>query len=199
MKPQQRFLLRWQKLRPIWPWLGIALLGTSLGACWPILVLAEKADANHPTDIRADKMHFDDVKQVSEFVGNVHMTRGSLQMKAGKVVVLQDASGYQYATLQASAGGVASFRQKRDGGDFWVEGQADRIEYDSRTELLKLHVRARLKRLNGTQVSEEISGEFISYDSRSEFFSVQNSPKSSAKTGGQRTTTVIQPRSQDNK
>src|SRR3569623_151138 len=103
-------------------------------------VHAEKADADKPTNIEANQMAYDDVKQVNTFTGNVILTRGSLNMKADKMVVTQDPAGYQYATLYAGSDSLTTFRQKRDGGpNLWIEGEAaDRIEYDNKTEVAKL-------------------------------------------------------------
>ena len=127
---------------------------------------AEKADSEKPTNIEADQMAYDDVKQINTFTGNVVLTRGTLLMKAQKLIVTQDPAGYQFATLIAPAGGVATFRQKRDGGNNqWVEGQAERIEYDGKAEVVKLFLKAKMRRLEGNTPTDEVEGEFISYDS----------------------------------
>ena len=158
------------------------------------LAYAEKADAGKATDIAADQMTYDDVKQINTFTGNVVLTRGSLLMKAARVVVTQDRSGYQSATMYAAPGMLATFRQKRDGGpDLWVEGQAERIEYDGRAELVKLFSKAKLRRLEGTRATDEVEGDFISYDTRAEFISVNNNVPG-AKPGTGRIKAVIQPR-----
>ena len=158
-------------------------------------VHAEKADASKPTNVEADQMAYDDVKQINTFTGNVVLTRGTLIMKAGKMTVTQDPAGYQYATLIAAPGSLATFRQKRDGGpDLWVEGQAERIEYDSKTEVAKLFSKARIRRLEASKPTDEVEGEFISYDSRAEFFTVNNAPSAQGKTGNGRIKAVIQPR-----
>jgi lipopolysaccharide export system protein LptA len=160
------------------------------------IVHAEKADAEKQTNIEADQSTYDDAKQVSTFIGNVVLTRGTLTVKAQKIVVTQDADGYQHAVIYAPPGGVATFRQKRDGGpNLWFEGQAQRIEYDGKTELVKLFTNARIRRLEGDKPSDEINGEFISYDSRTEFISVNNSPTGQSKPGAGRVKAVIQPRS----
>ena len=160
------------------------------------MAYAEKADAEKATDIAADQMTYDDVKQVNTFTGTVVLTRGTMLMKAGRVVVVQDRSGYQSATLYAAPGALATFRQKRDGGpNLWVEGEAERIEYDGRTELVKLFIRAKLRRLEGIRPTDEIEGEFISYDSRVEFISVNNNAPG-AKPGTGRIKAVIQPRTE---
>ena len=159
-------------------------------------VHAEKADSNKPTIVDADQMAYDDVKQINTFTGTVVLTRGTLVMKAARVVVTQDAAGYQFATLFAAPGGLASFRQKRDGGtDLWIEGEAERIEYDGKTELAKLFSKAKMRRLEGTKPTDEVEGEFISYDSRTEFFAVNNTVTGGqGKPGSGRIKAVIQPR-----
>jgi lipopolysaccharide export system protein LptA len=157
---------------------------------------AEKADSDKPTKVDADQMTYDDIKQVNTFTGNVILTRGSLIMKASKVVVTQDPAGYQFATLTAAPGALASFRQKRDGGpNLWVEGQAERIVYDGKAELVKLYSKARMRRLEGDKPTDEVSGELITYDSRAEFFTVNNTV-SGDKPGGGRISAVIQPRAE---
>ena len=157
---------------------------------------AEKADADQPTNVEADQMAFDDIKQINTFSGKVVLTRGTLLMNAEKMVVSQSPDGYQFATLYAAPGKPATFRQKRDGGaNLWIEGQAaDRIEYDGRTEIAKLFSKAKITLLDGTMPTEEVAGEFISYDSRSEFYSVSNALTGASKPGAGRIRATIQPR-----
>jgi lipopolysaccharide export system protein LptA len=155
---------------------------------------AEKADSYKPTEIQYDTADLDDVKQIRTLRGNVVLTRGTLRMRSDKAVVTQDPEGYQYVTLTGVPGKPATFRQKRDGeGEQWVEGEAERIDYDGRIELVKLFSKAKIKRLEGSRPSDEVAGEFISYDSRKEYFSVRNSVTGDSKPGGGRGTMVIQP------
>jgi lipopolysaccharide export system protein LptA len=158
-------------------------------------VHAEKADARQPTNIEADRMEYDDVKQINTFIGNVRLTRGTLTMKGHKMVIRQDPAGYQYGTLYAAPGALASFRQKRDGGsNLWVEGYAERMEHDGKTDVSKLFSKAKLKRLEGTKVTDEVDGEFISYDSKTEFYSVNNTSTGISRPGAGRIKVVMQPR-----
>lgn len=159
---------------------------------------AEKADSAKPTVIEADQGSADDVRQIRTLTGNVLLTRGTLVMKAGRAQVTEDPQGYQFVTFWAAPGALASFRQKRDGGDLWVEGEAERIEYDNKTEVVKLFSRAKLTRLEGGQVSDEVQGAFISYDSRKEFFAVENNAAGASKPGAGRVKMVIQPSEQRN-
>ena len=157
--------------------------------------MAEKADADKPTNLSAEQASYDDVKQVTTLTGEALITRGTLIMKAERVTMVEDAAGYQHTTSYAAPGKLATFRQKRDGGaDLWIEGEAERIEYDSKTEVAKLFSHAKMRRLEGTRPTDEVEGEFISYDSRTEFVAVNNTPTGESKTGGGRIKMVIQPR-----
>ena len=172
----------------------ILLLLFALNAGLPAIVHAEKADSTKPANFEADRMEADDAKQIYTLSGNVILTRGSMVLKADKMVVTEDPSGYQLAKLYAAPGALATFRQKRDGGDnLWMEGQAERIEYDSKTELVKLISKAKMRRLDGVKPSDEVEGEFISYDSRAEFFSVNNTASGTSTPGAGRIKGVFQP------
>ena len=163
-------------------------------------VHAEKADAKQATNIEADQMDYDDVKQINVFTGNVRLTRGTLLMKAHRMVVKQDPQGYQYGTLFAGPSAPATFRQKRDGGpNLWVEGKAERMEYDGKTDITKLFTKAKLKRLEGSKVTDEVDGEYISYDSNTEFYTVHNTSSGQSKPGAGRIKVVIQPRDDKSK
>lgn len=171
--------------------LSIALVLLTFGG----IAHAEKADKTKPTNVEANHMEYDDIKQVNVFTGNVVLTRGTILMRADKMVVTQDPQGYQYVTLYAPPGGLASFRQKRDGGENqWIDGQAERIEYDDKAEIVKLFSKARMRRLEGDKPTDEVEGQFISYDTRAEFFTVHNTSNGDSKTGGGRIKAVIQPR-----
>lgn len=161
------------------------LLALNMGLC--VAVHAEKADTGKPVNFEAEQMAVDDVKQVRTLSGNVIVTRGSMILKADKMILTVTPEGYQSAVLFADPGKLATFRQKRDGGaDLWMDGHAERIEYDEKTELVKLISKAQMRRLDGTKPSDNVEAEFISYDSRAEFLSVNNTAKGESKPGAGR-------------
>ena len=155
---------------------------------------AEKADANKPTKIDYDDLQIDDVKQIKTLIGNVVLTRGTLLMKSPKAVVTTDPEGYNFVVLTSTPGTLSTFRQKRDGaGDQWIEGEAERIEYSDKTDLVKLFSKAKVRQLEGARMTSEVNSEFISYDSRTEHFDVKNNVSGVSKPGAGRGTMVIQP------
>jgi len=156
---------------------------------------AERADSLKQAKVDFDDAHIDEVTQTRIFTGNVVLTRGTLLIKADKAVLKESPEGYMSAILTSAPGKSASFRQKRDGGpDLWTEGQAQRIEYDERTEVVKLFSNAIVRQLEGKRMTNEVNGPFISYDNRTEQANVRNDASGESKPGGGRGTIIIAPR-----
>ncbi len=74
-----------------------------------------------------------------------------------------------------------------------MEGDAERIEFDNKTGLVRFYNKARLRRLQGRQLQDEVSGALIVYDTVQETFQVQNAGGDNP--SAPRISTVIQPRS----
>lgn len=152
---------------------------------------AANTDRQQPVNIEADRMTVDDRNKVHVFDGNVILTQGSLVIRGDKLVVTQDASGFQKGVATASGSRLATFRQKRQASSEFVNGEAERIEYDSRTEKARLFNRARV--LSG---GDEVRGHFIEYDAITERYVAINAPGSGAAPGSdRRVRAVIQPKS----
>ncbi|HEY4371084.1 MAG TPA: lipopolysaccharide transport periplasmic protein LptA [Burkholderiales bacterium] len=148
---------------------AFAALAFGLGVATP--AHAEKADRDKPVNIEADRMTYDDLKQVNVFEGHVVLTQGTLVIRADKLTVKQDPEGFQSGIADKGTGGLAYFRQKRDGVDEYIEGWGEQITYDAKSDHAKLITRARLLR-NG----DEALGDVINYDGRTEFYTVVGKP-----------------------
>jgi lipopolysaccharide export system protein LptA len=151
----------------------------------PFPAAAQKVNSSEPVSIEADRMKADDQKQVAEFEGRVVLTQGTFQLRADKITVRKDGDGFQHGI---AVGQPASFRQKREGTDEWISGEAERIEYDGRLERVELFDRAKVSRDN-----DEVRGNYISYDTRTQVFRVQGG-KDYGAGDGDRVRAVIQPR-----
>lgn len=138
----------------------------------PGMAAAESGDRDKPMNAEADALRYDDLKQTSVFTGNVVITKGTTIIRGAKVDVSQDPEGYQLAISIAAPGKLAYFRKKRDGVDEYVEGEGERIEYDSRADLVKFIKRAVVRRYKGATLSDETTGALITYDNTSDVFSV---------------------------
>jgi lipopolysaccharide export system protein LptA len=138
---------------------------------------AEKADRGKPLTIEADQPGtLDLIKQVVVFNGNVVVAQGTMAIRAERVEVRERPDGHRSATALGMAGKPASFRQKREGVDEFIEGQAERIEYDSRGDVVRFAGGAQVRRLRSGTPADEITGNLITYDNGNETFSVQGAP-----------------------
>lgn len=136
-------------------------------------VHAEKADRAKPLKVEADSpSKIDIAKQVVTFNGNVVVTKGTMTIRADRIEVRETQDGQHVAVATGTPAKPATFRQKRDGVDEWIEGQADRLEYDGRADVIRFVGNAQVRRLRGSSVADEVSGATISYDNTAEVFSV---------------------------
>ena len=133
--------------------------------------LAEKADREKPTQVEANRMSADDVRRLNIFEGDVVVTRGTITLRADRLVVRQDAEGFQYST---ATGKPVRFKQRQDPkppateGE-WMEGEANRMELDDRKGTIELFEDAWVRR-----GGDEVAGDYIFVDQRSDFFRVSS-------------------------
>jgi lipopolysaccharide export system protein LptA len=147
--------------------------------------LAERADRSKPLTIDADKSGTYDLgKKIVTYVGNVVVAQGSLAIRAEKVELRQLADERRVATAFGVAGRPAAFKQKREGLDETIEGSAERIEYDDRSDTVRFVGAATVRRLRGVTVADEITGGLITYDNLNEVFVVQGKPGGTTAGGG---------------
>lgn len=157
--------------------------------------LAEKADRFKPLNVEADQPgRIDLLNQHVVFNGNVVVTKGTMTIRAGRIEVRETPDGYHNAVAIGAANKPATFRQKRDGVDEWIEGEAERLEYDGKTDTIRFVTNAAVRRLRGSTVADEIAGNVVSYDSIAEVFSVSGGAASTPSNPGGRVRAVLTPR-----
>lgn len=138
---------------------------------------AERADALKPVNMTYRAIHIDEVARNTVATGNVVIVRGTMVVNADRAEVKEALDGYRTFILTAAPGKLVTFRQKRDGGaDLWSEGQAQRMEYDERTDVINLYLDATIRQLDGKKVMQQMEQAFISYDNRSEQLLGSNGP-----------------------
>lgn len=156
-------------------------------ALLPCAAHAVKSDRDQPVQIEADKVTIDDRNKVHVFEGSVVLIQGSLEIRGDKMVVTQGADGFQSGVATGSAKKPATFRQRREGTDTFIDGEAERIEYDTRAERARLFTRARV-----SSAGDIVTGDFIEYDAITERYSASTA---AGQKGEGRVRAVIQPRS----
>jgi lipopolysaccharide export system protein LptA len=135
--------------------------------------------------LEADQVVVDDTKQISTFTGKVQLSQGTMLMHGDKIIVTQDTAGNQHITI---TGDTAHFRQKREGLEEYVESDAQRIEYDTRAEVVDFYGNAQMKR-----ELDDVRGEHIRYNLKTEIFQV-NSGITAPNALPKRVRAVLQPK-----
>lgn len=153
---------------------------------WMPSGFAERADRDKPVNLEADQVLIDDAQQVSTFIGNVQLVQGTMIIRGDKIVVTQDKDGFKHGTAY---GNPASFRQKREGLEEYVEGYGERIDYDTRAETVDFRVHARVKR-----ELDEVRGEHITYSAKTEIFQVDSSAATTGDAAPKRVRAVLHPK-----
>lgn len=153
---------------------------------------AERADRDKPMLLEANRASIDDAKKIQVLEGDVLITKGTMTLKADRVVITEDQYGFQKGTAFSGKNGLAFFRQKREGKEEYVEGEGERIEYNTNSEILELFHRAWVK--NGEDL---VKGDYIWYDAVSEKYLVTAGEARDPKGPPARVRAVIQPKAKD--
>lgn len=155
-----------------------ALAFASLGSA---AALAEKADRRKPMDIRAGESVGDNRSKFLELRKGVTITQGTMRISGDTGEVRGEPP-----TAQAKLfGSPVCFQQKKDGSNDLVRGQANRIEYNQRTEQVDFFGRVIVH-----DGPNEMRGEHVTYNMATEKFEVR------AKSGSQ-VRLVIVPREKE--
>ena len=152
------------------------LMLTAIAAALALPALAERADREKEIVVGADRLIADDKNKTSTFEGSVVITQGTMRMTANKVTVREDKDRHKFYVAN---GAPVTFRQKRDNADEWIEGFAERAEFDDRNDTLKLFNKARVKRN-----TDELTGDHITYDMNKEIAEVVGAPTAQSTSGG---------------
>jgi len=153
---------------------------------------AERADRDKPMLLEANRASIDDAKKIQVLEGDVLITKGTMTLKADRVIITEDQYGFQKGTAFSGKNGLAYFRQKREGKEEYVEGEGERIEYNTNSEILELFHRAWVK--NGEDL---VKGDYIWYDAVSEKYLVTAGETRDPKGPPARVRAVIQPKAKD--
>ena len=151
---------------------SVSFLLALLMAIVPVAASAEKADRDKPMNIEADKLVHDELNQVSIFIGRAVLVRGTMIMRGSRIEMREDADGYQLGVILPEPNKRAFFRQKREGNDEFMEGEALRIEFDGRADRVKLIDNAEIRRYRGAVMNDTMTGKLIIYENLTDVFSI---------------------------
>jgi lipopolysaccharide export system protein LptA len=158
---------------------------------------AEKADRDKPTQIEADAWKYDDLKQVSTYTGNVVVAKGTLLLRGDQMELREDPQGFRTAVVTVAPPRQVFYRQKRDTErgqpEEYIEATADRVEYDERTDTVRLIGNARVATLRGGVTANESAGDLIVLDNLKGTFDASGRSRPTGDNPGGRVRQVLAP------
>ena len=160
------------------------------------VVRAERADRFKPMQVEADRMQHEESRQLTLLTGQVQAVKGTLVMRAARMEVQQDAQGQQLVRFWAEPGQRVYFRQKREGLDEFIEGEAVQAVYDSRQDLMTLTERAEARLLRNGTTADRLEGQRIVYNNTTEVLHVDGKLQESAAGGRSRVRAVLAPKAE---
>jgi lipopolysaccharide export system protein LptA len=152
-------------------------------------VLAERADRDKPLQLEANRISIDDAKKIQILEGDVIVIKGTMMLRADRVVITEDQYGFQKGVAFGGKDGLARIRQKREGKDEYAEGEAERIEYNTNNEVAEFFHRAWVR-----TGEDQVRGDYIWYDGISEKYLVTAGQNRDPKAPPARVRAIIQPK-----
>lgn len=143
---------------------------------------AARSDNSQPVEIEADQGNFAQNNMQTEFSGNVIVRQGSLNIHADKIRAQRAPDG----TRLTATGKPVRFRQsldekRADGTPQLIQGQADKVTFDSAKSQIVLSGKARVER-----EGDVVSGAVITYNTATSVYSVNSA-------GSGRVSVILQP------
>ncbi|WP_434777443.1 lipopolysaccharide transport periplasmic protein LptA [Neisseria sp. Ec49-e6-T10] len=148
------------------------------------LTYAEDADRSKPIEITADQGSLDQQNQVTTWKGNVVIIQGTLKFTSADLQVTRNTEGFQ---KMVATGKPVTFRQKLEGKPQYVSGHANKVEYDSKTNVVILTGAAQVKR-----EGDVVDGARITYNTATETYQVDGS-------AGKQVKVILQPSTTEKK
>lgn len=170
------------------------LMGVLMSPAWA----QTSAPANTPpaeepsTQILSNTLHYDEVKKLSTFTGNVIMTRGLLTMTSEKLELREDPEGFQHGTATTDPGKLVQIRQEKPENFELLEGIGQRAEYNGKDEIFDLIGQAVVTRYICGKPFDTISGQQVRYNQKTDVYEAFSGPQS-VNPGG-RVRSIAQPR-----
>ena len=169
--------------------MSLRILSLILVSLFSGAVFAERADRDKPLQLEANRISIDDAQKVQILEGDVVLIKGTMVLRADRVVVTEDQFGFQKGVAYGGKDGLARIRQKREGVDEYIEGEAERIEYNTNNEVAELFHRAWVK-----SGEDQVKGDYIWYDGISEKYLVTAGQNRDPKAPPARVRAIIQPK-----
>ena len=146
------------------------------------------------TLVLSDTLEYDDIKRSSVFTGNVILTRGPLTLTADRLLMNEDAEGFQHGTATVEGGKLVVVRQEMPEKFEVLEAKGVRSEYNGKTEEFTMIGKAVVTRYICGKRFDSVQGERVVYRQKTDTYQAFGGPNSAAQGG--RVRSLTKPRAQ---
>lgn len=146
------------------------------------------------TLVLSDTLEYDDIKRSSVFTGNVILTRGPLTLTADRLLMHEDAEGFQHGTATVEGGKLVVVRQEMPEKFEVLEAKGVRSEYNGKTEEFTMIGKAVVTRYICGKRFDSVQGERVIYRQKTDTYQAFGGPNSAAQGG--RVRSLTKPRAQ---
>lgn len=160
-----------------------SLLAAGLALSAPAAAQQGQAQEEPDTLIISDTLNYDDGTKESIFTGNVVLTRGNMTLHSDRLVMREDAEGFQHGTATVAAGKLVFLRQENPDKFEVLEARGERAEYNGKTEEVEMIGKAIVTRFICGKPFDNIQGERVIYRQKSETYQAFGGPNSAAPGG----------------
>ena len=126
-----------------------------------------KQEEEPDTLVLSDSLNYDDITKVTQFRGNVILTRGLFRLSADNLDITEDAEGFRHGKATMNKGSKSSLNSLKKPEDYEVIRAWGLVgEYNGKTEVVKMIGQAVVTRYVCGQPVDNVRGEQVIYDSK---------------------------------
>lgn len=175
----------------------ISALALSLTVLLGSLAHAQtEAEQEPETLVFSDTLSYDDITKITQFRGNVILTRGLFRLTSDNLDIIEDDEGFRHGTATMNNTELVELIEEDLENYEMVRALGLEAKYNGKTEIVKMIGQAVVTRYVCGQPVDNVRGEQVVYDSKNKTYEALGGPQSSEHG---RVRSLVQPRSKADK
>ncbi|NLA51131.1 MAG: lipopolysaccharide transport periplasmic protein LptA [Alcaligenaceae bacterium] len=155
-----------------------------------------EAEQEPDTLVLSDTLSYDDISKITQFRGNVILTRGLFRLTSDNLDIVEDAEGFRHGTATMNSTELVELIEEDLENYELVRAFGLEAKYNGKTEVVRMIGQAVITRYVCGQPVDSVRGEQVVYDSINKTYEALGGPQSSEPG---RVRSLVQPRSKADK